>query len=865
MKFPNRMAQPKTAHGFREAQQRLIADSKALQDRCVFVPVTQPKHLNPTQAYNINQSLRPKERMSRLPVIQRTDPRCPPPCRTGIFPPTIVLLSKFEDWHWRRSHFRHWARIIYSDIGTSPLYVLNGIWPASGPVPSEEDVIGGISAIIWSLTILPLIKYVFIVLRFGTHEGEGGTFALFQGLYPPEDKDFDADRTFTEDEYKSSPMSTSKTPSRLRWPLLIWALFGTSLTIADGIFTPAVSVTSAVAGIGVAKPSVNSDITPISIAILVVLFMFQSRGTGFISSLFAPITFVWFGLIAGTGIANIVAHPGILRAFDPSRAVLLFTRTGDYDLLAGILLALTGCEAMFANLGQFNALTIQISFTGIVYPSIILAYLGQGARLIRDGADVLPNLFYNTIPGPRNGALYWIVFVFAILATVIASQALITAAFSLTQQLINMRCFPPLRLHYTSDKIQGQVYIPIVNWLLCIVTIVVIAAFNSPANLTNAYGFAVATVMFTTTVMIALQIKFVKRLPGLVALVFFLTFGFFDGLFWGAAFKKVPHGAWVPLMIGCVLVMIMGFWTWARSLEDEFDGHNRRNLRHIIVRRDDDNGLEVAIRSPPTDTDEIKETKLEHLQDDDLVSISSHELKRSTYYVLEHDYRGADAKKPVGDGESEISDIGLKVLARIPTCAVFHKLTIGKGVPHSFISFFRQWPALPRVVVRLVSSPSPSESSQTATLAQIFLSVRMLSVAHVAPSERYLVNKIHTIDGFYGVTYHLGFRDEFDVNVTTIIDVICDIELKIDPRTSSAMIKEIRAVANSPTHIVPHYVVSSKDVHAPRLGRAVVVLSWIRRFLIEDLYRTLSTMFPETANWLGFGDKIIHVGINAPI
>ncbi|TCD71664.1 hypothetical protein EIP91_005430 [Steccherinum ochraceum] len=738
--------------------------------------------------------------------------------------------------------------IIYSDIGTSPLYVLNGIWPASGPVPSAEDVIGGVSAIIWSLTLLPLIKYVFIVLRFGTHEGEGGTFALFQGLYPPEDKDFDADRTLTGDSYKQTSAFTSRLSYRLRWPLLICALFGTSLTLADGIFTPAVSVTSAVAGIAVAKPSVGSDITPISIAILVVLFLVQFRGTNFISYLFAPITFVWFGLIAGTGIANITAHPGILRAFDPSRAVLLFTRTGDYDLLAGILLAITGCEAMFANLGQFNMLSIQISFTCLVYPSVILAYLGQGARLIRDGADVLPNIFYNTIPGPRNGGLYWIVFVFAILATVIASQALISATFSLTQQLINMRSFPPLRLQYTSDKIQGQVYIPIVNWLLCIVTIVVIAAFNSPTNLTNAYGFAVSTVMLTTTVLVALQIMFVKRLPVLLALAFFLTFGFFDGLFWGAALKKIPHGAWVPLMIGVILLAVMAFWTWARSLEDEFDGHNRRNLRHIIIRRDEDDGLEVAIRSPPNSDHghEIKEFK-EPLEED-LGSVTSHELKRSTYYMLDRDWEGhtgAVAKTAEGEVDSDVSEIGLKVLARIPTCAVFHKLTTGRGVPHSFVSFFRQWPALPRIV--------------------IFLSVRMLPVAYVQPSERYLATKVRTIDGFYGVTYHLGFRDTFDVSVEDIIDLICEIEQRSDPRGSAAAIKVIREVASAATHIVPHYEVSSKNVRAPRLGRAVVVVNWFRRFLIEDVYRTISTMFPETANWLGSADKIIHVGINATI
>ncbi|KAK7676632.1 hypothetical protein QCA50_020375 [Cerrena zonata] len=242
--------------------------------------------------------------------------------------------------------------IIYADLGTSPLYVLNGIWPADGPVPPEEDVIGGVSAIIWAIIILPLIKYVFICPPFGTAEGEGGTFALYQGLFPPKHIDADSDRALTTYEttetsdLKSSRKSTIS--PKLRWPLMIWALFGTSLTLADGIFTPAVSVTSAVAGIAIAKPSVSGDVIPISIAFLVALFLVQFKGTHTLAFIFSPVMIAWFGLIAATGIVNIVSFPGILRAFDPSRAVLLFVRTKNYDLLAGILLALTGAEAMFA-------------------------------------------------------------------------------------------------------------------------------------------------------------------------------------------------------------------------------------------------------------------------------------------------------------------------------------------------------------------------------------------------------------------------------------------------------------------------------------------------------------------------------------
>ncbi|KAG8998097.1 hypothetical protein FRB90_012378 [Tulasnella sp. 427] len=241
--------------------------------------------------------------------------------------------------------------IIYSDIGTSPLYVLNGIWPSSGPAPSKEDVIGGVSAIVWSLTLVPLLKYIIIVLQFGTGEGEGGTFALYQGLFPPDVRNDDDDRSLTCDSAfmrAHSTRSSSEKLAPIKWPLLAWTLFGTALSIADGILTPAVSVTSAVGGIAIAKPNVTNSIVPISIAFLIVLFGAQRFGVHRLGLTFAPITLIWLLLLGGTGIYNITRYPGIFRAFDPSRLVMFFVRTKKYDYLAGILLAVTGCEAVFA-------------------------------------------------------------------------------------------------------------------------------------------------------------------------------------------------------------------------------------------------------------------------------------------------------------------------------------------------------------------------------------------------------------------------------------------------------------------------------------------------------------------------------------
>lgn len=722
--------------------------------------------------------------------------------------------------------------IIYSDIGTSPLYVLNGIWPASGPLPSEEDVIGGISAIIWSLTLLPLLKYVFICLRFGTHEGEGGTFALFQGLYPRKEQDSEYDRSLTRESLgQRSKSGTAKLSPHLRWPLMIWCLLGTSLTLADGIFTPAVSVTSAVGGIAVAEASVTSKIIPISIAFLLALFLAQPFGTSRIASVFAPITCIWLLLLGSTGIVNITSHPGVFRAFDPSRAVLLFVRTRDYDLLAGVLLAVTGCEAIFANLGQFNMTSIQLSFSCFVYPCLVLAYLGQGARLITDGQSVFSNIFYQTIPGSSGGPLFWILYVFAILATIIASQAMITATFSLIQQLVNMKSLPPIRMVYTSDKIQGQVYVPSVNWILMIATIVVVAAFKSSTALTNAYGFAVATVMFSTTVLIAVHMRYVKYWPALVAVAYLVVYGFLDGLFWGAALKKIPQGAWVPLMIGLILMVLMVFWTWAKGLEDAFDGANRKSIRRFIMTKGDNEESNI-VQTPRQDT------IVELAGDGSITEETGEEEKmtgRTTYYLAPNIEGG-------NHHHHEAQAMDSLRLARIPTCAVFHKLTGGKGVPHSFVGFVRQWPALPELI--------------------IFLSARVLPVPRISREERYVVDKVRSVDGFYAATYHLGFREDFDVKVDEIIEQICTLEARVEPERSAEKIQRIRQAARTTTHIVPHYYVISKRI---RGGRLSSVIDWLRSLLIEDIYRPMVTMFPDTANWVGSADEIIRVGVNATI
>ncbi|VDB98094.1 unnamed protein product [Peniophora sp. CBMAI 1063] len=710
--------------------------------------------------------------------------------------------------------------IIYSDIGTSPLYVLNGIWPASGGPPVEEDIIGGVSAIVWSLTLVPLLKYVCVCLRFGTTEGEGGTFALFQGLYPS--AAFESAPTY-DSMIANGQISRRRrrTPSSLRWTLLIWSLLGTSLTMADGVLTAAVSVTSAVGGIAVAKESVSSDIVPISIAFLVALFIAQPFGTSRLAFSFAPITSVWILLLGITGIINITSSPGIFRAFDPSRAILWFVRTKKYDALSGVLLAVTGCEALFANLGQFNALSIQISFAGFVYPALVLAYLGQGAKLIVDGDNIIQNVFYTSVPGGSDSPMFWVMYVFAILATLIASQTMITATFSLVQQLINSKSFLPLRIHHTSDKNQGQVYIPAANWILMIGTIIMVAAFKNLTQLTNAYGFAVSTVMFTTTALVAMQVVYVKQKPIVLGLLLFLFFGFIDALFWGASLRKVPEGAWVPLMIGLVLLSVMVFWNWAKGLEDAFDSRNRRQLHDFIVGKDE-TALDGKVQQDIVDDDAIIEDEEAHDDSD-----------AATLYCL----------PPVAFcGDDKGSD-GRRELGRVPLFAIFHRMANEKGVPHSFTRFISQWPALPTFAV--------------------FLTVHVLPVAHVTNVDRYVVHKLFALPGFYGATYYLGYRDEFGVEISEIAGKIKELEARLNPGgVTGELGPQLSALAASHTHIVPHYEILSRPLGHSKVA---AVGNYIRAFLIEDVYARLRIMFPETMNWIASPDRIIRIGVTARV
>ena len=363
------------------------------------------------------------------------------------------------------------------------------------------------------------------------------------------------------------------------------------------------------------------------------------------------LVFVWFLFLFLTGAYNCHVYPGIWRAWDPSRAVLYFTRTGNFDALSGVLLAVTGCEALFANLGQLGQRAIQVPLICIVYPSLMLAYLGQGSQLIVNGPAVVPNIFYLSIPGGVGGAIYWIGFTTGLLATIIASQAMLTACYSIISQLVHMKSFPSVKQKYPSDDF-GQSYIPVVNYLIGAAIVGVVGGFATSTHLTNAYGFAVATVMIVTTSEVALSIYFVKNKPIILAVVFFAFFGFIDCLLWGSTWHKVPEGAWFSLGVGLLLAIFMCLWTWLSSLVEAYDRDNRLVLNQLLT--------EV----PEGDTAAVKSEFQQPLILHGLDNMDKH-------------------------------------LARSDNFAVFWKPSSGNGVPHSFSQFLTKYPSCPSVVIFL--------------------------------------------------------------------------------------------------------------------------------------------------------------------
>ncbi|XP_049371687.1 potassium transporter 11-like isoform X1 [Solanum verrucosum] len=481
--------------------------------------------------------------------------------------------------------------VVYGDLGTSPLYVFYNTFPHG--IDDPEDVIGALSLIIYSLTLIPLLKYVFIVCR-ANDNGQGGTFALYSLLCRHAKIKTIPNQHRTDEELTTYSRSTfhehSFAAKTKRWleaypfrknSLLILVVIGTCTVIGDGILTPAISVLSASGGIKVDHPKMSNDVVVIvAVIILVGLFSVQHYGTDRVGWLFAPVVLLWFLLVGGIGIFNIWKYDSsVVRAFSPVYIYRYFRRRkkDSWTSLGGIMLSITGTEALFADLAHFPVSAIQLAFTVIVFPCLLLTYMGQAAYLMQNKEHVV-DAFYRSIPG----IIYWPVFIVATLAAIVASQATITATFSIIKQALAHGCFPRVKVVHTSKKFLGQIYIPDINWILMVLCIAVTAGFRNQSQIGNAYGTAVVIVMLVTTFLMTLIMLLVWRCHWVLVLVFTFLSLVVECTYFSAVLFKVDQGGWVPLVIAAAFFVIMYVWHYGTVKRYEFEMHSKVSMAWIL-------------------------------------------------------------------------------------------------------------------------------------------------------------------------------------------------------------------------------------------------------------------------------------------
>jgi len=425
--------------------------------------------------------------------------------------------------------------VVFGDIGTSPLYALQTVFTADhhavGATP--VDVYGVISLVFWSITMIVSVKYVSFIMR-ADNGGEGGIMALTALL-----------------------QGARLDSRRAKWALVTLGVLGASLFYGDGMITPAISVLSAVEGLKVATPALDSLVLPITVVVITGLFMIQRRGTGAMGQLFGPIMALWFGVLAILGAAEIAGHPGILRALSPTYGIAFFSAHAAVAFIAlgSVVLAVTGAEALYADMGHFGRRPISRAWFFAVFPALTLNYLGQGALILHSPASVA-NPFYMLAPGWAQIPLV----ILATVATVIASQSVISGAFSVTNQAVQLGFLPRVSIRHTSDHEIGQVYAPGINWTLFVAVLGIVLGFGSSAALANAYGVAVTGTFILNTILFLAVARFLWRKPrwmiGLGGAVFLAI----EVAFFAANLTKVVHGGWLPLAIAAVVFTLLVTW-----------------------------------------------------------------------------------------------------------------------------------------------------------------------------------------------------------------------------------------------------------------------------------------------------------------
>jgi len=454
--------------------------------------------------------------------------------------------------------------VVYGDIGTSVLYAVKEVFGSGHVAFTPDNVYGILSIFFWTLTVIVSLKYVVLVLR-ADNNGEGGLVAML---------------ALASQAVKDKP--------ELRNLLLTVGIFGTALFYGDGVITPAISVLSAVEGLEVVSPAFKEWVIPLTLLILLALFGVQKRGTAGIGRFFGPITLVWFGVIAVLGVAQIVTHPEILAALSPSYAVLFIWNNPvvTFVILGAVVLCVTGAEALYADLGHFGKRPIRIAWFSVVMPALTLNYFGQGAMLL-SRPEAVKNPFFLMAPDWMQLPLVLL----ATMATVIASQALITGAFSVTKQVIQLGYLPRLNIQHTSVRDTGQIYIPAVNWGLFGAIVLAVVMFRSSSNLAAAYGIAVTLDMLITTTLTFFVIRHGWKYPLWLCVAATSVFFVVDFTFFASNLLKLFAGGWFPLLIGGVVFTLMMTWKNGRAILNEKLKADSIDLQSF---------LEAVFVSPPT-------------------------------------------------------------------------------------------------------------------------------------------------------------------------------------------------------------------------------------------------------------------------
>lgn len=797
---------------------------------------------------------------------------------------------------------------IYGDIATSPLYVFSSIIT---DVPSRESVYGAASCIFWIFVIEVVFKYCLIVLYFGPNNNEGGQVAIYakiaqhlkigpQSIQSSQTSDLlsltrsgnqnsdfnpsrneafndlhSAKRWFDKFKIENGRYNKTLVEKYLSKFILGCCFIGCSLVISDGLLTPTTSVLSSIAGIAIPVPSLADKVMPISCAVLIVLFTIQRFGSAKISLFFAPVIFVWLILLLFCGIYNIQKYEaGIFAAISPHYAIK-YIHTNGIKKLGGVMLAITGCEAMFADIGHFSRLSIQLTLTCFVFPCLAIHYFGQAAYLLKYPQNI-SNVFYLSIPFKNGGAFYWVIFVLATLATVIASQALILGVFSILRQMIHLDCFPSFKVTHTSSKHFGQVYIPAINFILMVAVILTTVGFRNSNNVTAAYGLGISLDFLVTTCLITICLLYVYKVPLFVALLFFLPFGAVDMLLIIANVQKIPEGAWFPIVVTFVMFCFILYWRWCRSLQINEQYRNRIRLNSLfssISLKDKSDKVNQELE----DNDNIAINKTINF-DSDIVDLSEKlwlpTNKNTAAPTDESDAFIDPLYKVKYSSKISYPFVRYRGLGIMYTDTTYNLNSIAT-VPKAFGKILTCFPSLPTKFV--------------------FLSIRIISEPYVKYSDHIVIEKIKSAgetNGFYRCVANFGFMDKIrmtNLTIKAITNAIgnedLDEEVRMFGETSEhngkenvCDMKDDFLVESRVIHFVDKSVIRVKypsDAKKINMKNFVVNkmnLSWllfrynIKKFLVQQIYASISGMFSGLENIIDDRqNEVLFIGSKAYI